>query len=512
MGTVGAVVDDRTAQIQSRGREWWSRWEDATWVRRRVPQLALVVLLVWYFAVFEHLVWQRQANYGTFDYDLGMYDQAVWLLAHGRHFMTVRGMDVFGQHANFGFILFIPFYWLGAGSQFLDVMNTLGVVACAVPIYFLGKRHLRSDWAGLALAAVYLFHFIPQWMIHETFHPENIAAPALLGAFYFASVQKWKWYWWCVAFALIWKEDVGLYVLMMGVVIVLLYKARRVGIGTIVVGAVWFLFTTRVVIPAFSPSGAVYDSLFGVLGPTATDVVVNSIKHPTLFGRTLAQHKAEDGFVRMVRPLGYVPLGAPVVMLMGLPQHIINFLSVQSFTWDPTAHYFMFPFISVMAAAVRTVISRARVWMAWALMGVMVIGVVATQDQGVGPWTNNAAIGFWPTVSTPRDHKIANLMAKVPGGVAVSANSDLVPHLAHRPEIYTFPNPWRSSNFGPGSKPAHRSPHRVQWMLIEQGQLTGEDATLFTTILRSDQFSVVAMSNLADPGTPADNLYLMRRI
>src|SRR5262249_40167475 len=155
--------------------------------------------------------------------------------------------------------------------------------------------HLRSDWAGLILAAVFLFHFIPQWMIQETFHPENIAAPALLGAFYFASVQQWKWYWWCVAFALIWQEDVAVYVLMMGLVVVILYRARRVGFGTMLLGAAWFLFTTRLVIPAFSPSGAVYDSLFGALGPTATDVVLNSIKHPTLFGRTLAEHKAEDG-------------------------------------------------------------------------------------------------------------------------------------------------------------------------------------------------------------------------
>ena len=502
METIGAAVDGRTEAVRSWGERWWGQWEDATWVRRRVPQFMLIVLVVWYLAVFEHLVWQRQANYGTFDYDLGMYDQAVWLLAHGRQFMTVRGMDVFGQHANFGFILFVPFYWLGAGAQFLDLMNTIGVVACAIPIYFLGKRHLRSDWAGLILGAVYLFHFIPQWMIHETFHPENIAAPALLGAFYFASVGKWRAYWWCVAFALIWKEDVGLYVLMMGLVVLLLYKARRAGLGTMLVGAAWFLLTTRVVIPAFSPAGAVFDSLFGALGPTATDVVINSLKHPTLFGHTLAQHKAEDGAVRMIRPLGYVPLGAPVVMLMGLPQHIINFLSVQSFTWDPTAHYFMFPFISVMAAAVRTVISRSRVWMAWLLMAVMVIGVASTQDQGVGPWTLNSRIGFWPTVSTPRDHEVATLLARVPAGVAVSTNSLYVPHLAHRAEIYTFPNPWRSSNFGPGSKPAHRSPSRVQWMFIDRASLTGDDATLFTQILGSGVFRPVAEE---------DNLYLLRR-
>jgi hypothetical protein len=97
---------------------------------------------------------------------------------------------------------------------------------------------------------------------------------------------------------------------------------------------------------------------------------------------------------------------------------------------------------------------------------------------------------------------VARLLARVPDGVAVTTNSVYVPHLAHRREIYTFPNPWRSSNFGPGSKPAHRSPDRVQWMFIDRSQLAGPDATLFTQILRSGDFRTL---------TERDDLYLLRR-
>lgn len=500
---VATAVDGSAERVRSWVEERWKGWEETPILRRRTPQVLFVVLLVWYFVVFERLVWMRHAHYGTFDYDLGMYDQAVWLLSRGRGFMTVRGMQVFGHHANIGFLLFVPFYWLGAGAQFLDFVNTLAVVVCAVPIFALGRRFMRSDWAGLLLAGAFLFHFVPQWMIQETFHAENIAAPALLGAFYFASVGRWRPYWWCVVFALLWKEDVGLYVAMMGVVVFVLFRARRVAVWTFAAGVVWFFFATQVIIRLFSPDGAVFDSLFGALGSSATDVVRTAVTHPTMIGRTLGEHGAEEGAMRMIRPFGFVPLGSPLVMLMGLPQHIVNFLSAQNFTWNPRTHYFMLPFTSVALASVRTVITRRRIGVAWALIFVMVGGVAATQDQGVGPWTLPGRSGFWPTERTPRVDAIDSLIEEVPDGVAVTANYQFVPHLAHRPEIYTFPNPWRSSNFGPGSKPARRSPDRVDWMLIDRAPMTGDDATLFTSILESGEFEIVKRLE--------SEIYLLRR-
>jgi uncharacterized membrane protein len=489
--------------VRAWSRPQWERWEQTPVLRTYTPQVLLGVLLLWYAATFGQLVWLRHSHYGTFDYDLGMYDQAVWLLSRGRGFMTVRGMQVFGHHANVGYLLFVPFYWLGAGAQFLDLVNTLAVTSCAVPIYLMGRRYLRSEWAGLLLAVAFLFHFVSQWMIHETFHAENVAAPFLLFAFFFASTGRWKAYWWCVALALIWKEDVGLYVAMMGIVIALLFGARRKAVWTFLAGIGWFVFATKVIIPAFSPDGAVFDSLFGELGGSAGEVLKTAVTNPRLIGKTLGDHGAEAGAMRMIRPYGYVPLGSPIVLLMGLPQHIINFLSIQSFTWDPQTHYFMLPFVAVTLAAIRTVGVRRKVWVSWALIGVMLVGVASTQDQGVGPWTLNGRSGYWPTESNQRTDNIGRLMERIPDDAAVSANAVFVPHLAHRPEIYTFPNPWRSSNFGPGTRPGHRDPDRVDWMLIDRAQLTGEDATLFSSILASGDFEIVAQ---AEP-----DLYLLKR-
>ena len=78
-----------------------------------------VAMAVW-TAVFSFLVVLRHDRYRTIDFDLGIHDQAIWLLAHGQSFDTVRGLPVFGHHATFAFYLLVPFQWLGAGPELLE--------------------------------------------------------------------------------------------------------------------------------------------------------------------------------------------------------------------------------------------------------------------------------------------------------------------------------------------------------------------------------------------------------
>src|SRR4051812_39469526 len=78
-------------------------------LRRTLPQAMMIALLLLFSLTFERLVWARHAHFNTFDYDLGLNSQAAWLIAHGRGFMTVRGMQVFGHHVSPGYYLFAPF-------------------------------------------------------------------------------------------------------------------------------------------------------------------------------------------------------------------------------------------------------------------------------------------------------------------------------------------------------------------------------------------------------------------
>src|ERR1700674_3843344 len=140
----------------------WPPRSAGRWIRD--PRLVLAAMIGLYVAVFGRLTWVQQSNFGTFGYDMGIYDQAIWLLAHGHSFITVRGLSVWGNHVNVILFLFVPFSWLGAGPHFLYLAETVWLAIGAVPLYWLARHRLANAWLALAVPAAYLLYPALEWM------------------------------------------------------------------------------------------------------------------------------------------------------------------------------------------------------------------------------------------------------------------------------------------------------------------------------------------------------------
>jgi uncharacterized membrane protein len=88
------------------GRRAWPH------LRRLPPHLPVLVLIVAYAVRFSLLSVQVQDGYGTPGYDMGIFDQGVWLLSRFHApFVTVMGRDLFGDHTSFILLLAVPLYW-----------------------------------------------------------------------------------------------------------------------------------------------------------------------------------------------------------------------------------------------------------------------------------------------------------------------------------------------------------------------------------------------------------------
>ena len=73
------------------------------------PAVALGLLVAAYVLVFGWLTWAQQSNFGTFGYDMGLYDQGIWLLSQFRDpFVTIRGLSFFEHHVNLIVLLLVP--------------------------------------------------------------------------------------------------------------------------------------------------------------------------------------------------------------------------------------------------------------------------------------------------------------------------------------------------------------------------------------------------------------------
>ena len=72
----------------------------------------------------------------------------------------------------------------------------------------------------------------------------------------------------------------------------------------------------------------------------------------------------------------------------------------------------------------------------------------------------------------------------------MSADYNLVPHLAHRELVYTFPNPWLSSNYGIGGKSDHANPADVEWIAVNTNVLDVASRGLLDELVGRGEFVV----------------------
>jgi uncharacterized membrane protein len=465
----------------------------------RAPVLLLVgALLVWaaWFAVHVH--W-RHDRFGTFDHDLAIWDQAVWLLAHGESLITVRGLDVFGFHASPALYLYVPFYWLGAGPTFL----TLSMVAMfglgSIATFRLARHHLHNEWHALVLALAFLVNYAGQWMLHETFHPEVMAITPLIFAYLAAVEGRWRALAGWLVFALAWKEDVALAGMMLGVVLVIRgtrtvtgvpghERTRRIGAYTVAACAAWFIVATQLLIPAFSSEGNFTEGLYGDLGASPTEVAETIVTEPDLAVEHLDNSRPTRYLLDLGGSFGFAPFASPLTLLIALPQMAINLFAIYDFFWTTKVHYAAIPLAAFAIAAVEGVARARAMGMRRFFLGVVAIGAFYTSLMwGLSPMGPSYDVGFWPITPSPIQADLEAAVTAPDGSDAVSATYNLVPHMSHRSEIYTFPNPWIPTNWGVRGE-NRPDPDNVDWLILEPNFLN-----------EFDQGVLVAA--LTDPGT-----------
>jgi uncharacterized membrane protein len=454
------------------------------------PMLVLYFAMALMAVTFLVLVYWRHARFGTFDYDLGLYDQQMWQLSNGRGFMTVRGLHAFGHHANIAHLLLVPFYWLGAGPNFLNSLMIVAVVLGAIPVYGIAHHHLRNEWHALVPALAFLLHPTTGWLLQETYHPDAMAIAPMFAAYYAALKHRWLAYGLWLAFAMSWKEDVALAAFMLGIVLAI-QGQKKPALITMAASATWFLIATQVLIPAFSPGGAFFEGFYGDLGSNPIEMAETSVTDPTVVWEHLDNADAVGYSRDLSASYGFTSLLSPSTLLLALPQTAANLLSVQGFTWNPRVHYASMVLVALTISMAQGVARPARLGLRRALLGLVMVSVVTTSVLwGIAPWSQEYEKGFWPLHETERMELYRQAVALPEPGEGVAATYLLVPHLTHREHIYGFPNPWEPFYWGiAGEDPD--PPANVDWIVIDERLLNEEHLQIFDGLIDSGEFELV---------------------
>jgi uncharacterized membrane protein len=456
-----------------------------------------------FVGVFVAQTWALHRHFGTYGFDVGIYDQGTWLLSRLRApFVTVRGLNLFGDHASYILILVAPLYRLWPDPRLLLLLQAVALAVPAWVVYRLGARHLGNPAAGLAVAIAYLAFPAMQWALTWQFHPEALAAAFLALAALAADDRRSRLMAVWLGLALLCREDVGLVVAGFGGLLMLTGQ-RTVGRRVLLAGLIWWVLATFLFIAwANGRQTNLFELNYGIsgVGPIA---LLKAL--PSMAGRALATALSNQGLgylLLVLVPLLGLPLLAPKALLPVAPALFLNLAAI-----PPEQHQIRYqylatsaPFLAIAAVAgLQVVASRRRALLAPLLIALVVASLVMDQRFGPAPWSHDKIVA----TASPGDQARRRALAMIPADAPVSAQFNLVPHLSHRVKIFEFPNPFKATNWGlSGDVHAASDQQELRYVVVDRSLLDKDQKTLLKDLQASPDWATKLDS---------DNVVLLER-
>jgi len=382
----------------------------------------------------------RHALFQSVAYDLGWYDQVVYLISQGQTpIVSFWGYHVMGDHAA---AILYPLALLYKIYPDVHWLFAVQAIALALGCWFTWRLALQaalSEAQAVAMAVVYLLYPLVFNINLFDFHPEVLAIPGLLGAVLAARLGRIAWFIGCLILVLSSKAVLSLTVAAMGFWLLIFDKRRLYGAmvatrtaGGIALGAgvAWFLIATQVVIPWFSGGNeAPAVSRYSYLGSSVLEIIANLFLKPELV----------LGHLFTLPNLGYlVLLFSPVIwglslryltpLVVILPTLAMNFLTDLHSQKD-LVHQYSLPALPFLLLAVIGTLAQGGGWLRsqraiilWAL-----IAFVALAKFGYFGSRYLAFLDTWQATTE------AVALVETKGSLLTAAH--IAPHLTHRPVV-----------------------------------------------------------------------------
>src|SRR3989440_6989493 len=302
----------------------------------------LVTLLVLLFsAYFIFYLTGRQDAYLTNAEDLGIMDQALWNTLHGHllhqsicnivsdtNCYSLQGITRFAIHFEPILIPISLLYYILPTPKTLLVLQTLVVASGAFPAFWLARLRLRNEWAGVAIALLYLLYPAQQNALIFDFHAVTLTSALLLFTLYFMYTRRTAWLFIFAILAMACKEEIPLLVAFLGLWSMLLQRRWRSGLLLILLALAWTCLALFV-IHLNSPTGqSLLASRYAYLGNNPLQIAHTFFVHPLGILKSHALDRAHRTYLAsLFAPAGYLPLLAPWILVLALPTLALNLLS-----------------------------------------------------------------------------------------------------------------------------------------------------------------------------------------
>jgi uncharacterized membrane protein len=397
----------------------------STWERALPWVMALV-----FAAVYATISVARFERLATRSFDLGIFEQAVRHYAHLQApIVDIEGpgTNFLGDHWSPAIAVFAPFYRVFPTPVTLLVGQAVAIALGVVPTTRAGMRHL-GRWPGVAVGLAFGMSYGIASAVDFDVHEVCLAVPLLAFALEAYLAGRWtRVVAWMAPLVLV-KEDLGLTVAAMGLVLVMA-GARRRGAALGAFGLASFAVTMTVLIPHFNARGKTGFSRLGAQ-PGA-----ESLPHKVvdLALQLLTPGPKATTVLLLLVVTAFIGLRSPLMILV-LPTLGWRLISTNANFGGQSFHYDLVLMPIVFAALIDGVLRvrcarwRPLRWYARAaptmalLVGLFLCTHYAFKDL-VNPATYRAS---------PRAHAADLVLSDIPDGASVETDIGLLAKLTSR--------------------------------------------------------------------------------
>jgi uncharacterized membrane protein len=366
----------------------------------------------------------RHTRFQSGGFDLGIYDQSVWLYSRFLWpYNTIKERFILGDHFTLTLPLLSPLYWIWPDPKILLIFQAVFVSASSIAVFRIARIRGLTPWASYVIALLYLLFYGVQYGIFFDFHPILPGLALVAWMLYFLESGRKKSFVLMLPLVILTQENMSIVLISLGFIYIFRQAYRKTGLMFISVGAVAAPILSRV-IAALSPVG------FQYWPEISLNPAINLV-------RMFDSEEKRQVMLYTFSWFSFLPLfspGAVAAIFIDLAQYFVTGGEFARM-WSPFMHHRAILSIFVTLGTIG-VLERVRKNTRLLNVVAAVLLVSAMFQQYYFHFAVNKLTkpSFWAYEQWMADNEV--LFREIPPDASVAATQSIVPHLSRRKEIY----------------------------------------------------------------------------
>jgi uncharacterized membrane protein len=436
--------------------------------RVSADQKWLLFLFISFFAILYTVqVVMNHYLFRTYALDYAAYNQAFWDFAHFRvnsNTIMEPPLDNFFQiHPGFTLLLISPLYHIFNpifGTYSLLIIQNIFILMGGYCVYLLIYRKTENFW----IALLAFIHYNIIWGHYSALSADFIEVTfisSMVSAFMlFFDKRKFLLAALTFLFLLVGKENMGIWLFFICILLILLYKdkkARWIAAGFGVLSVVYLVFLFEVAIPYFQdPERPYWGFAYSVLGDSPAEAVKFIVTHPFESLRLLFVNHLNDPDYDNIKKEFYVVFAlSGGLLLFRRPVFILPFIPViaQKMFNDGCLRWGILSFYSIEVVSILTMfvfmatIGLRNIRIKYALYIVLCLSTLMVTlyklNHRTAFWYDRSKENLLITEFYQSEWDVRKIRKQVrelvPDDAALVSSQCILPHFSQRDKAYMFP-------------------------------------------------------------------------